>query len=565
MKNNPDLTAWLTEDLAAKAANLVGVAQLVAADLQTVGAELLSRLSKMVTPEDIDAIAQQAVADALEEGVPDGAIQMLALGAVVAWIQKPERTEAELVAIVQAVDDVPVSPDADAPPPLPADEPVPPDPLNFADARDRYAPWTTTGPEVSITEGMSPLDIRDALRGANGLVVSGTTVRVSGAIKGLYIGGGHTYAVSNADGSPLGDLRFIFAPGARVDGLKLGNSKGGIEGELRLVDPVLRAASNDDGTEMGDFAPLRMLDHMPGMHLVVVNVDVEVDMSWKSYDGFGIKWAVYLKTCRATFYGFAADPAREHSFYYHNTIDLFVQHGTNRTRAFTDAAGDTRFLGNGRTFEQHANRVPQGYPAGGNPSRGSIVFKDCEAVRCGWEGQLAWADKDGVVHPGNPNAGGGSDFTCHGHTGDVYALIDCKSTDPFAGSVACWNEAAAKNATDANQLGMRGWLLRDVDTITEVIEGVVFSPLAGKLPEKSWGTERFVVSGFTVTGERGPQQRQPFLISGARRVELEDLYVNGIDSLLEPLGDGFSDDVLLDHQPGVTPIETLVVDGEVLS
>jgi len=561
----PDLSGWDTDHLATLAATILGSAYNATIDLTVVGSELLSRL---VVPQPV-----------------------LDLDTIVAWIKDEARTEADLIALNIAIDEVPeipVDPDPD-PPVDPEPEPVDPDPLDFASASDRYSASWPTHTVVAIDASMTKMEILNAVRGSDsgGTVKPGTVVMVSGVIEGLWIGGGHAYAISNADGSPLGDLCLDFMPGARVDGFKIGDSKGGIEGELRLVNPVLRADDMDvtvkplpDGTygvvktdldaepviidsdeamhngeTMGDFAPLRLLNHMPGLHLVAIATSIEVDDRWKSYDGMGIKWAVLLKTCRATFDGFIADPAREHSFYYHNTVDLFAEGATNRTRLLTDAAGDTRVLGNGRTFEQHANRVPQDFPKGGAASTGSVVWKDCEAVRCGWEGQLAWIDSHGVVHPGNPIAGGGSDFTCHGHTGNVYALIDCRSTKPYAGSVACWNEAVAQSKTDANPEGHRAWMLTPTGHIYNPIED-------GDL--HGWGTTRFVVSGFTVMGERAPQQRRPFLISGALRVELDGLSVNGFDDMDDLLNDIYPI-VVLNHQEGATPIGTLVVDGEVVS
>lgn len=450
-------------------------------------------------------------------------------------------------------------------------------------ATDRYDPFVATR-TVAIHSSMSPYEIRQMVRNSEGQVERGTRVVVHGVVEGMWVGGGHAHAISNEDGTPVGDLEFVGQAASRIDGLKIGDNKGGCEGEIRFRSLNVRADDRDveieqlldevgvptgeylihkegeedavlvdldeahsDGDSQGDFAPIRLLDHMPDMHLILEAVRITVDKAWLGYAGFGIKWACFVKTCRLTVNGLVADAAREHTFYFHNTVDAWIEAAENLFRDFTDLLGVTRKMGNGRTFEQSANRVPQTYPKGGLASTGRIVLKGCIARMCGWEGVLPWRDSGGSIHAGG-KAGGGSDFTNHGHTGELWAVYDCKSISPYCGTIAVWNETSKKNVTADNPMGYRGWMV-DNDNLEGNEE--VFNPLI-EAPDgiAAYGTRRVEIVNFEQTGTGN---RRMIQVSGT-----QELYVRGVTRDNNPVNLDTPDDFRVNHQAGAAAV--LLVD-----
>ena len=266
------------------------------------------------------------------------------------------RLREQTIELAGLVPEEPTRPPVD--PVDPPVEPERPEPDEFGSAKDRYNEDWGGSMSVYVDDMTTPESLLLSCRDVHtGIVPDRLTISIDAGtvVEGMWIGGGHKYAISNADGSPLKNLRVMFGQGSRVDGFKIGTSRGGMEGELRLVNPRLRADDRDvgkaefiggqeyvvekqgdeeavtleeeeamhNGASQGDFAPLRVLDHMPMLHIVAINTIVEVDPSWVGYDGMGIKWAVFLKKCMATFDGITADSAREHTFYQNNTGDLF--------------------------------------------------------------------------------------------------------------------------------------------------------------------------------------------------------------------------------------------------
>jgi hypothetical protein len=398
---------------------------------------------------------------------------------------------------------------------------------------------------VHVNETMDEAEvayyITDALDIADGAPLR---VFVDGEVGRITLGGKTKRAITTTNGKPIGDIEFVGrADGERaatIFGLKFGGGASGIDGEVRLSgDLVVCPARNGDGTGMGDKASIATLEEMPLLRLVILEgVSCDAPIEWPHYEGFGYKWAVFLSGCTLVVDGnstrpFAA-PAREHTFYVKNMRFVFVERAWNDTRLVTDHSGVTRVLGNGRTFAQHSNRVHDVYPKGGDPSVGRIVFRDCVAHHCGWEGLL-----DGG------KASGGSDFTCHGHTGESFELIDCESVNPYCGSIACWNEVSHKKKTASNPEGVRCWLSYEDATLTATL-----NPSAVPVPAtNAHGTRRVRVEGFQVVGPRLASHRTPLLISGVRVLDLEGVRVND-----DYITDDASPHLRLNHQRGVAPI-----------
>ena len=159
---------------------------------------------------------------------------------------------------------------------------------------------------------------------------------------------------------------------------------------------------------------------------------------------------------------------------------------------------------------------------------------------------MATEKDDGGVNLGG-KAGGGSDFTCHGHTGDSFELIECESNESYCGSVAVWNEVSNSKKADNNPLGIRSWMIRGSGD-----DPVIYDPFSG-VTEESWATSLVAIIGFEVFGKRAPNQRTPFLVSGTRTLHADGLVVDGKTVLVG------SEHLRLDHQKGATPIKQVVV------
>ena len=398
------------------------------------------------------------------------------------------------------------------------------------DLPSRYEEFVASR-EVHLYADMSSQDI-DAAMGED---PTGVRAVVHGSIAPIYIGGGKPYSITGPDGTAAHDILFVGADDtATIRGVKFGTSAGGVSGEIRFSGLTMTPSTD------GDFAPLRTLDHMIDMHLILEDIRLETFDDWKAFGGFGMKWGALINGCKLTVIGLVADPAREHTFYIKNCWDVWIQDARNTTRMFTDAAGVERELGNGRTFEQHSNRVPNDFPKGGAPSKGVFVFKNCVGVMCGWEGMLAWADAEGEVHAGG-KAAGGSTFTVHGHTGSLVRYIDCEALDPYCGGLAIWNEVGSNTKSNANVLGLRGWMFD--------LEGELFNPLESTELD-GWCTDRIEVQGYR---QNSVGSRTPLLLAGVREVSLVDLMIAG-----EPVADG-SEHIKINHQKGVTPIELMEI------
>jgi len=400
---------------------------------------------------------------------------------------------------------------------------------------------------VNISSGMTQKGIADIIEyGIKSAKGKPLRVNVSGKVSAIYLGGGHKHAI-NTEELPLGDIELYgLTEDAEICGLKFGSDKGGVNREIRLSGGVaVSPHANPDGTGMGDKAAIHVRDHGTGLKLVITpGSTCRVDPTWEDYDRMGCKWMIFgsdfeLVVDADDLMPFC-DPCREHSFYLKNMRSVFVEGAWNAARVMQDAAGDEWLLGNGRTFAQHTNRPPAEYPKGGPASTGRIVFKDCVATRCGWEGQLATMGADMQVIPGNPKAGGGSDFTCSGHTGIVYELRGCESLEGYAGAVACWSEQVHTSESAQNPDGYRCWMFDD--------EGAANDPALVTLASDKWSTKFVDIKNFSVSGERTPEQRPAFLLSGTEALSLESLSVFG-----ESIHEG-SEHLRLNHQSGATPI-----------
>lgn len=480
--------------------------------------------------------------------------------------------------------DVPLPPDDDVPP----DPPEPPNnggvvvintggnPQSFDSALDRIdINRFDDVPSIYVEEGMTEQEVAAAVNPvlyANGGVAQ---IVVSGKIGSLYIGGSHAQAIHN-DGEPIVALHVVgHGSGAEVGAIKFATNRGGVDGEVRLENIDVTPKADGNGNGIGDKAPIATLDSMYSMHLVLLNVGTKSPLGWTAYDGMGAKWAVFLSGCRLTVMDLVADPVREHTFYIKNMRDAFVERARNTTRLFTDAAGDVHLIGNGRTFEQHSNRVPDVYPKGGKFSEGDIVFKDCEAHACGWEGMLAtekWEYAEvplldpvtgeqvifessvgpvpqthmvkelvGINPGGKPS--GGSDYTNHSHTGGGWYLFNCQSIQPNCGGVAAWNEISHKKKSTENPNGNRSWLIG--------ANGEILNPYEVDSGGDGHGTNLVVIEGYRMEG-RG--NRTPMLLSGTKELHVDGALLDGA-----PMELGV--DIKLDHQAGASLIETATVNA----
>ncbi len=502
---------------------------------------------------------------------------------VIQWIEDGHRTPEEIEKVELAVGDYYRGM---------VDKPVEPEPTpDRSPVFDRFDPKlfeyaAMRGDIVVIDGGMSQQLVAELIYKA--MVKDGgneIVVRVIGKCPAIYIGGGDRKAktVHYDNGTPVSSIQFIgVTSDAEISGLKFDDDYGGIDGEIRLsgtlkVSPV----SNSDGTGQGDKACIACRTLMPNLHLVMEEgIDTVVPEEWTRYDGFGAKWGVFLMGCKLTAIRPIGDPKREHEFYIKNMVSSHVYQGTNRTRMWTDPAGATRELGNGRTYAQHSNRVPDVYPKGGPPSQGDVIFEECNAVCCGWEGMLAWEkkgtklvpvlDDDGEetfytdgdpileevptieVRSGKKHGGGGFDFTGHGNTGASFQVLRCKSTRPHCGSVANWNEPGPKEKrTENNSSGLRCWMIDAPSNGNPT--GAIINPLTTSLTVAGHATRLVIIEGYEVI-DKPEGTRVAFQVSGTKRLEMTGCNVNG-----DPVGIG-TPHLKLDHQDGQTPIEMWSVD-----
>lgn len=379
--------------------------------------------------------------------------------------------------------------------------------------------------EVHVDGSMSQKEIDDMIGDPNG-----TRVIVHGTIPQVYIGGSNNYAITGLDQTPVHDLEFVGADDtATIKSVKFGGDRGGIDGEVRFRNITVQPALD------GDFSPFRTIGSMYDMHLIMQDVSLTVPEGWTGFM-FGMKWGARLQGPRLTVLGLESDPAREHTFYLSNCSDVWLENVRNRTRMYTDVAGVIRELGNGRTLIQHANRVPDTYPKGGNPSTGSIVYKNCVATLCGWEGITAWTDKEGNIHAGG-KPGGGSAFTLHGHTGDRFLMLNCTAQDTLSGGIAVWSEPGYGKATESNPLGIRSWMISE--------SGETYNPFLAASVD-GWTARQVDIVNYV---QEAAGSRTAILVSGTRRLTIEGAMVEGVPATVE------SGHIKLNHQAGVRAIE----------
>jgi len=400
---------------------------------------------------------------------------------------------------------------------IPPDPPIAP-PSEGRDRIDQSQPART----VVLKDGDNPMQKLGGTITDTRVVVEGSVGRIKIGGNGLKMEGG----VSEIVGGDSFDLV------GTVNGIKL---DGDPKGQLRIGDGVIvQPEAKADGSSMGDFAPIRGMGAMPNLHMVIDNAILNAPEGWTGYDGFGMKWAMWIKGCRLTVLDTLFGAAREHSIYGHNMLDVWVEDSENTARLIGGKP-----LGNGRTFLQFTNRVPIGdrepgkHAKGGDPATGSIVFKNCTANYTGWEELLDKIDPTGALDPLNYGKGGGAAFTVAGHTGPLVRIEGCHAQMPYAAGVAVYVDQAKKERwpelsnNGMNPLGYRSWMIDEA--------GHLFDPTRDDiLPESTWATNRLELVGYTQsrTGSRAP------------------VSVAGVRTLAHNF-----DEIKLDYLPGLRPVE----------
>lgn len=283
----------------------------------------------------------------------------------------------------------------------------------------------------------------------------------------------HLYLKERPDLPPL-DLTVVSQDGSPlIRGIR---TNGNVAGVLTLRDLEVTPLAHGH-----DFAAIRMESMAPAFKLVAH--DITVSGAGGGWKGFGMKWGMVLMGCEASIEGVWFGPALEHSLYLMNMRDYTLNDCENGT-----LLKDGRVLGNGRTFFQHSNRLPNGGAGiGGPPSSGTHRILNCTASHCGHEG----------IEYGTPE--GGSDFTYHGHTGVEVLMEGLTSYNPYCGSVAFWNPSADKLITTDNPYGLDAWQVS-----------------GGSLHDPSWSVDRATIKDLKVTRDGVPQGRTAVLISGVR-------------------------------------------------
>ena len=463
---------------------------------------------------------------AIREAVPELLKRAMAgkpldVATVAAWLEG-EATDPEL-AKVRVV--LTLIEDATIPtiPTIPA-EPKPPtaQPATGRDRIDQATPKRT----VVLNPGDNHMTALGGTITDTRVIVNGDVGRIKIGGNGLKMEGGVSEIVGTGTGI--------------VNGIKLdGDPKGQLRiGEGLYVQPEAKA----DGSSMGDFAPIRGMAAMPNMHLVLDNALLTAPESWTGYDGFGMKWAMWIKGCRLTVLDTIFSAAREHSVYGHNMLDVWIEGSSNTARLVGGKP-----LGNGRTFIQFTNRIPIGdrepgkHAKGGDPATGSIVFKNCTSNYTGWEGLLDKIDPTGQLDPLNYGKGGGAAYTVAGHTGDFVRIEGCHSQMPYAAGIAVYVDQAKKKLWaelsngGMNPLGYRSWMIDEA--------GKFFDPTRDDiLPESTWATNRLEIVGYT---QSRFGSRVPVSVAGVRTF--------AHDSSPNDAG------TILDYLPGLRVVEQVEV------
>ena len=498
----PDAKDFKTEEL-------IGAAILAGAELDE-GLELLDEVRDRIADalENLGLIVPELAhraAQAPEILPPTGT-------AVVDWIQEQEDataledildTAAARIAELAELE-TPTTPATPKPPGAPRP------------ASDRFEAFNPNR-EVVLEDGDDENTIREKI-GSN---AAGARIIVRGDVGPIHFGGKgqNAIAVNTQDGEQgvevLGEgNRESSIAGVQLDPLNL-------SGEVRFREVGLSPHSDGAGNSIGDYAPLRSMGDMPGVHVILEAARLFApEKHLDRWKGTGAKWGAHLKRCRLTSIDTFGSSFQEHLIYGLGLEDPIVVGAYNEVRWIMGADGVVRPLGCGRTLLQFTNRFPALFPKGGAPSSGDIRLVDCVANRTGWEGLIDKIDANGELIEPTHGAGGGAAFTVSGHTGELVRLEGCRVVNPYANGLAVYVDTNKQKAgTPTNPEGVRSWMIDQA--------GEIYDPSAiGLKPDEAWATRRLELVDFQ-QDRRG--SRMPFLVAGVQeictdRVELAGEY-----------------------------------------